>query len=94
MDKKVNRKEMINRLSVAADAYKKDSEVFMNAFLEVVAKALENGESVNLRGFGTFEVNERQTCTTKHPLTGELMEIPSHKIVKFTQSPKLRERIN
>jgi DNA-binding protein HU-beta len=94
MDKKVNRKEVIDRLSVAADAYKKDSEIFLDAFLEVVAEALANGESVNLRGFGTFEVNERKTCKTKHPLTGELMEIPGHKICKFTQSPKLRERIN
>ena len=94
MDKKVNRKEIIDRLSVAADAYKKDSEIFLDAFLEVVADALEKGESVNLRGFGVFEVNERKTCTTKHPLTGERMEIPGHKICKFTQSPKLRERIN
>lgn len=94
MDKKVNRKELIDRLSVAADAYKKDSEIFMDAMLEVISEALANGESVNLRGFGVFEVNERKVCTTKHPLTGELMKIPSHKIVKFTQSPKLRERIN
>ena len=77
-----------------ADATLKDSTIFLDAFLEVVAEALVNGESVNLRGFGTFEVNERKACTTKHPLTGELMEIPSHNVVKFTQSPKLRERIN
>lgn len=90
----MNRKEIIKEISKAADATQIDSAIFMDAFLEVIATALERGEPVNLRGFGVFEVNERRTCTTKHPKTGEIMEIPSHNIVKFTQSPKLRERIN
>lgn len=90
----MNRKEIIREIGKNADATLKDSAIFMDAFLEVIASALERGEPVRLRGFGDFEVNERRTCTTKHPKTGEIMEIPSHNIVKFTQSPKLRERIN
>lgn len=90
----MNRKEIIREIGKNADATLKDSAIFMDAFLEVIAEALANGEPVNLRGFGNFEVNERKTCTTKHPKTGELMKIPGHRIVKFTQSPILRERIN
>lgn len=90
----MNRKEILKGISQAADATLTDSAIFMDSFLEVIAEALERGETVNLRGFGVFEVNERKTCTTKHPKTGELMKIPSHNIVKFTQSPKLRDRIN
>lgn len=90
----MNRKEIIRELGKTADATLKDSAIFLDSFLEVVASALERGEQVKLRGFGDFEVNERKTCMTKHPKTGVLMEIPGHNVVKFTQSPKLRERIN
>lgn len=90
----MNRKEIIDRLAIKADAYKRDSAIFLDAFLEVIAEALEEGETVNLRGFGTFEVKSRKPCRTYHPDTGEEIKIPSHKVCKFTQSQTLRKRIN
>ena len=91
---RINRKEIIDRLAIKADAYKKDSEIFLDAFLEVVAEALEKDESVHLRGFGTFEARSRKQCKTKHPDTGEEVKISSHRVAKFTQSQTLRRRIN
>lgn len=90
----MNRKEIIDRLAIKADAYKRDSGIFLDAMLEVIAEALEEGETVNLRGFGSFEVKARKPCRTYHPDTGEEIKIPSHKVCKFTQSQTLRKRIN
>lgn len=91
---RLNRKEIIDRLAIKADAYKKDSAIFLDALLEVIAEALEKDESIHLRGFGTFETKTRQACRTYHPDNGEEVAIPSHKVCKFTQSQTLRRRLN
>ena len=91
---RLNRKEIIDRLAIKADAYKKDSAIFLDALLDVFAEALEKDESIHLRGFGTFETKTRQACRTYHPDNGEEVAIPSHKVCKYTQSQTLRRRLN
>ena len=90
----MNRQEILRKLAKTADATIKDSGIFLDSFLEVLAEAFEKGESVHLRGFGNFEVKSRKSCRTYHPDTGEEINIPSHKVCKFTQSQTLRKRIN
>ena len=90
----LKRKDILKRISVLADATLRDSGIFLDAFLEALTEAFEEGESVHLRGFGNFEVKSRKPCKTYHPDTGEEVIIPSHKVCKFTQSQALRRRIN
>ena len=62
--------------------------------LELVKKTLESGEDIMVSGFGKFCVKEKSMRRGRNPATGEDMMLDKRKVVTFTCSGKLRERIN
>jgi len=72
---------------------KAEAERAVNAFLETISDELSKGESVTLTGFGTFKVNERKARTGRNPKTGESMQIPAGKAVKFTAGKSLKDTV-
>ena len=56
----MNKTELVAAMAEHADMTKKDAEKALTAFTEVVAKELKKGEKIQLVGFGTFEVAERE----------------------------------
>ena len=65
----------------------------VNAVLEGISSALERGDSVSLIGFGSFKVAERAAREGRNPRTGEKINIPASKSVKFTPGKAFKERI-
>ena len=65
----------------------------VNAILEGISSALERGVSVSLIGFGSFKVAERAAREGRNPRTGEKINIPASKSVKFTPGKALKERV-
>ncbi|HNT51523.1 MAG TPA: HU family DNA-binding protein [Cyclobacteriaceae bacterium] len=57
--------------------------------LKAFTATLRKGEQIDLRGFGTFKVIERKAKKGRNVYTGEAMDIPARKIVKFYPSHKL-----
>ena len=55
--------------------------------------ALENGEKVQLSGFGTFEVKEREARIGRNPHTKEAIEIPATKVPVFKPSKALKDNV-
>lgn len=72
--------------SVVADVIK--------SFGQVTSKALSKGDQVPLAGFGTFKVSERAARTGRNPATGETINIPAKKVIKFVAAKSLKEAIN
>ncbi len=69
---------------------KAEAEEAMTAFLDAVKEGLKDGGKVTLTGFGSFTVVERKARTGRNPKTGEPVEIPETRTVKFTPSDKLQ----
>lgn len=61
---------------------------------EVVGAELNNGDSVNLPGLGILSVKERAARTGRNPKTGEAIEIPARRVVKFSPAKGLRDLLN
>ena len=55
---------------------KKDCALVVDGFLNAVKLALANGESIEIRGFGTFKVRKRKTRVARNPRTGDPVEVP------------------
>lgn len=72
--------------------YEEARDVF-NAFIETMMDFLSEGETVNLRGFGKFEIRETKARTSVN-LDNTEIHIPSHKRVHFTQSKTLRQIVD
>lgn len=73
---------------------KKEIEENLELFMEVVKNELSKGNKINLRGFGSFEVLERDKKVGRNPRTGESVEIPACKVPKFRPGEAFKDRLN
>ena len=87
----MNKTELIAAAAEAAGIQKKDAERFMNAALDIMAQSLRKGDKVQLSGFGTFEVKQRQARMGRNPKTREAVEIPPARVPDFKPSQNLKE---
>jgi DNA-binding protein HU-beta len=73
---------------------KADAEKAINIVLEDIIAALQQGERVNISGFGTFSVSVRQARTGRNPKTGEPIAISASRSAKFRAGKQLRDSLN
>jgi len=74
--------------------YQRDVEHVVNAVLEEVISALSRGDRVELRGFGTFSVKNRQARIGRNPRTGEKVSVEERFAPFFKPSKKMHEKLN
>ena len=87
----MNKTDLIASVAQNAGLTKKDAERVLNAAFDAMTAALVNGEKVQLSGFGTFEVKERETRIGRNPHTKETIEIPATKVPVFKASKALKD---
>lgn len=90
----MNKAELVAAVAEKAEISKKDAEAAVKAFTDVVAEELKKGEKVQLVGFGTFEVSEREAREGRNPLTGEKITIAASKNPKFKAGKALKDMVN
>ena len=90
----MNKTELIAAIAEKTQLTKKDSEMALKAFIDVVSEELKKGEKIQLVGFGTFEVSNRAARTGKNPQTGNAIDIPASKAPKFKAGKSLKETVN
>ena len=87
----MNKTELITMAAQNAGVTKKDAERIINAALDAVTAALVNGDKVQLSGFGSFEVKDREARIGRNPHTKEAVDIPATKVPVFKASKALRD---
>jgi len=90
----MNKAELITSMAEKSNLTKKDAELALKALIESVEEALENGEKVQLIGFGTFECRERAERTGRNPRTKEEIKIPASKVPVFKAGKEFKEKVN
>ncbi|AIQ69820.1 MULTISPECIES: HU family DNA-binding protein [Paenibacillus] len=89
----MNKSDLINVVTEATELPKKDATKAVDAVFEAITGALQNGDKVQLVGFGNFEVRERSARKGRNPQTGEEIEIPSSKVPAFKPGKALKDGI-
>ena len=89
----MNKTELIAVVSQAAGLTKKDTERVINAALDTITTSLIEGEKVQLSGFGTFEVKDREARIGRNPHTKEAIEIPATRVPSFKASQALKDTV-
>ncbi len=90
----MNKSELIERISDAADISKADAGRALEAALDAIAESLKNAEPVSLVGFGTFAVRERAARTGRNPQTGETIQIAASRSPAFKAGKALKDALN
>lgn len=90
----MNRTELVAAMAEKTQLSKKDADLALKAFIDVVSEEMQKGEKVQLVGFGTFEVSERAAREGRNPQTGETMTIAASKSPKFKAGKTLKDLVN
>ncbi len=91
----MTKSELIEQLSVNAEALnKKEAEMVVNTIFDSIGNALVGGDRVEIRGFGSFTIRERDAREARNPKSGEVVRIPSKKTPFFKTGKELRARVN
>ena len=90
----MNKSELIAVTAENTGLTKKDAERVLNAALDAVTAAMANHEKVQLSGFGTFEIKEREARIGRNPRTKETIDIPATCVPSFKPSKALRDLVD
>jgi len=91
----MTKSELIERLSfVSGSVNKKEAELVINTIFDSIGDALVSGDRVEIRGFGSFTIRERDAREARNPKSGEIVKIPNKKTPFFKTGKELRERVN
>lgn len=72
----------------------KDIEIIVNTIFDSMTTALSQGDRIEIRGFGSFEVRVRQPRLGRNPKTGDSVDVGLRKVPFFKVGKELRERVN
>ncbi len=85
--------ELVAKISEKAGLTKSNAERSLNAFLDAVEDTLVKDGKLMLTGFGTFAVEARKARKGRNPRTGQEIDIPESKIVKFRPGKLLKDAV-
>ncbi len=86
--------ELADMLFDSLGLNKREAKDFVDAFYEELRKALEQGASVKLSGFGNFQLRDKPQRPGRNPKTGEEIPIAARRVVTFHPSQKLKQMVD
>ena len=89
----ITKKVLVNRISERTGQTKVVVKEILQLLLDEVVDELAQGNRLEFREFGVFEVRQRASRQAQNPRTLEKVEVPSRRVVKFKVGRKMRERV-
>ena len=89
----MNKVELIAQIAEKSGLSKKDAEKALAAVIDTITEAVSNGDKVQLVGFGSFEVKQREARVGRNPKTKEAIEIPATRVPVFKAGRALKDSV-
>lgn len=83
--------DLVEAIAEQTELTKADSDRALSAILETISTALSRGQSVQITGFGTFEVRDRAARKARNPQTGEEIDVPATTVPAFRAGKSLKD---
>jgi DNA-binding protein HU-beta len=90
----MNKKGLVYELAQGTGLTKVEVAAVVDGFMALVNRSLRDGQTVELRGFGTFVPVHRAQRRARDPVSGKVRPIPPRWTVTFRPSPKLKNAVN
>jgi len=85
--------DLVAEIANESGLTKSQAEKVVHGFVSTVSDALSGGDKFTLVGFGSFSVGTRSQREGHNPRTGEKIQIPASKFVKFKAGKTLSEKV-
>jgi len=89
----MNKSELIETLAEKKGISYKKSEEIINTIFDSLSDAMLAGDRIEIRGFGSFVINEYKSYTGRNPKTGESIDVKPKKLPFFKVGKELKERV-
>lgn len=91
----MTKSELVTSVSESTNSLtRKHAELVINTIFDSMRDALVDGDRIEIRGFGSFQVRERSSRTGRNPKTGVAVQIDRKRVPFFKVGKELRERVN
>ena len=85
---------LVEEVAHVAGLTKKRAEIIVDTVFGNIVEALQHGEKVELRGFGSFRFRRREPRRGRNPRTGDRVDVPPRRVPYFKPGKELKELIN
>ena len=89
----MKKSELLNRIATKLDMKRRSVELTIDAFIEALCEGLRKESKVNVAGLGIWSVKDRKARTAWNPKTGETVQVPAKRVVKFRVSKDMKTSI-
>lgn len=93
-DSTVTKADLVEEVVRVTELPRKDSETIVETIFESIIGALQSGDRIEIRGFGSFRTRQRRGRTGRNPKTGAKVEVPPKRIPFFKPSKELKDYVN
>ncbi len=90
----MNKAELVEAITESTNLTKGQAGDALNGMVDAITKALQDGDTVSLIGFGTYLVRDRAARTGRNPKTGETIEIKASRSPAFKAGKALKDAVN
>jgi integration host factor subunit beta len=86
--------DLVEKVTGLGDLTRRDGEVIVETIFGSVIGALQSGDKIEIRGFGSFRIRQRNPRIGRNPKTGGRVEVPAKRVPYFKPSKELRDLVN
>lgn len=86
--------ELVEEVTNIGDLTRRDGEVIVDTIFDAVIGALKAGDKIEIRGFGSFRIRQRNPRIGRNPKTGAKVDVPAKRVPYFKPSKELRDLVN
>ena len=86
--------ELVEKVANKINLTKKETEGIVSIIFQSITDSLTEGDKVELRGFGSFRIRERNARVGRNPKSGEKVEVPAKKVPFFKVGKELKEMVD
>ncbi|PIE56151.1 MAG: integration host factor subunit beta [Desulfobulbus propionicus] len=90
----MNKSELIEALAERLNIPIREASSITNTIIDTMSDALARGDSIEIRGFGSFVVKQYDSYVGRNPKTGEKIKVAPKKLPFFKVGKDLREQVN
>jgi integration host factor subunit beta len=93
-DATMTKADLVEEVVRVTELPRKESETIVETIFESIIQALQSGDKIEIRGFGSFRTRQRRGRTGRNPKTGAKVEVPPKRIPFFKPSKELKDFVN
>lgn len=90
----ITKADLVEEVSRTTGLTRNDAEEAVESIFENIIRALQTGEKIEIRGFGSFRTRQRRARVGRNPKTGARVEVPPKRVPFFKPSRELKDFVN